>query len=1325
MLDRQLSPGRTDRPRVEALSGFVSPVMGVVMSLRAPLLASASILLTSVFGAFAQTQQQPAAGNQTPAATLPGSPAPAGSPPPATVPAAPAPNQSGGAQLPTITVSGKRKPPPQQHHVRAPRNATAAASAAPPTPTAAAPPSPYETGAPSIGGGPAVAPTMASSITVSGENLNARTIARPGEIVEAAPGLMAIMHADAGKANQYYLRGWNLDHGTDLAVFWDDIPINLPTHAHGQGYTDLNWLIPETVGGLDIRKGPYWADVGDFENAGNLHISVVDTVPQNIESATVGSYGYLRYLMLGSTKAGSGNLLYAGEFTGYDGPWTNSDDMKKFSGLLRYSQGTATDGFSLTAMAYTNTWNSTDQNPLRYYTTGQMGLYGTFDPTDGGDTSRFSLSGRVAQTTDDGSWKANAYLVKYSMDLWNNYTYVTDDPVNGDQFHQHDDRIYGGGGASRTFDATFAGLPTETVVGVQTRDDNIITALNFSDQRQLLAPYIYDHINEGNAAIYSENTVHWTDWLRTVLGWRGDYYDASVDSILQPANSGNPKEAIGSPKFRMVLGPFAKTEFFVGAGTGYHSNDARSTTVTEAPGDPTTPEGNSPFLVRSRGAEVGVRTRAIPNLDSSISLFYIHQDSELFFDGDTGDTMAGLPSQRTGIEFTNDYRPFSWIHIDANLALSRARFLGFDTTQEALYESLAGFPQAQIGNAPGNYVYNAPWMIASAGITLGEQTGWFSDMRWRYISSRPLTEDGVFQSPPMNEINAGVGYRFDNGWRIQLDALNLLNSTTDLDTYAYGSLVTSDNLYALCNPAHGASTVPAAVCANGVMDYIYHPLEPLAFRLTLAGPLETINTINIPAMAAEMKRKFPADPLTAANYDWTGLHVGARVNDSLSKTDGSTVNAATGAVSAPIFGSIGDWHDGVQVGYDYMLPSRVVMGIEADVSSGSRKTVSITDASGTSSNQTNVFDGETVRGRLGYAFNNVLFYGTGGWAWSSDQFIRTQLTGALNLATAGTDEAVNTYLGGWTAGGGVAVAFAQNWNAFAEYRYTDYEPTTATLPFSQLSATLANKVSEVDVGVNYKFTWGPAETANAPMVYKAPSAPFANKPALFTKAPSVSPAFTWTGLYVGGDGGYGWHTTNGILTTAVGAPLAGYDYNVNGPSAGFFAGGNYQLGRFVAGLEGDWQRPNLTGNNQQQAAIGGAASLPAATGTFPRGPFTVSTTIKDSESVRGRLGFAFNRFLVFGTGGFAWSDPANTYALLGSAPFVSNGNNSSGWTAGAGLDYAFTDNVFGRIEYRYTDLKTSGFVGAATDTADSTNRVPISDVRVGLAYKFNPLGDND
>ena len=424
-------------------------------------------------------------------------------------------------------------------------------------------------------------------------------------------------------------------------------------------------------------------------------------------------------------------------------------------------------------------------------------------------------------------------------------------------------------------------------------------------------------------------------------------------------------------------------------------------TSTQVAGDPTTPQDTVPFLVRSRGAEIGVRTKTIPNLDSSISLFYLHQGSELVFDGDTGTTSPGPPSTRTGIEITNNYRLVSWMSVDADLALSRARFVGFDTAQEQLFESLAGFPQAQIGNAPGNFIPEAPWMVASAGITLGEKTGWFGALRWRYISSRPLTEDGVFQSPPLNVFNGRVGYRFANGWRVQLDALNLLNSTSYNASYAYGALLTTDALFAMCFPT---PKIPVAVCQNGFMDYSIHPIEPMAFRLTLAGPLDTIDVYG---MAAEFGRAIPTFAPPSRNYDWTGFYVGGFGEYSWASTSGSAVNLATGAAAPPVNANLPNWHGGLQLGFDYMMPSRVVLGVAADVTSGGTRTTTVTDASGTSANQTTVFDSETVRGRIGYAFDTVLLYGTAGWAWSSNQYVRTQLTGTLNNATAGADEAVN------------------------------------------------------------------------------------------------------------------------------------------------------------------------------------------------------------------------------------------------------------------------------------------------------------------------------
>ncbi|GAH68340.1 unnamed protein product, partial [marine sediment metagenome] len=262
----------------------------------------------------------------------------------------------------------------------------------------------------------------------------------------------------------------------------------------------------------------------------------------------------------------------------------------------------------------------------------------------------------------------------------------------------------------------------------------------------------------------------------TTLGWRGDYYNATVNSVFDASNSGHVASAIGSPKFTMVVGPFNKTELFIGAGMGMHSNDARGATITEEPTDPSIKLSASPLLVRTKGAEVGVRSKYVPGLESSLSLFILDQASEIIFNGDAGDTSASRPSRRYGVEWTNRYRPNSWLDLDADLAVTLARFLGYDAEQAALFASLAGFPQAQIGNAPGNYIPNAPAMVASAAITLGEKTGPFGTLRWRYLASTPLTEDNAFRSPPTSIFNGRIGYRFDNGWRIQLDALNLFNT---------------------------------------------------------------------------------------------------------------------------------------------------------------------------------------------------------------------------------------------------------------------------------------------------------------------------------------------------------------------------------------------------------------------------------------------------------------------------------------------------------------------------------------------------------------------
>ncbi|AND91943.1 bll6948 [Bradyrhizobium diazoefficiens USDA 110] len=683
----------------------------------------------------------------------------------------------------------------------------------------------------SVASGPEGPPGMASALTVSGEELNARPFTRPGEVLEAVPGLIVTQHSGEGKANQYFVRGYNLDHGTDLAIYVDDVPVNMRTHAHGQGYADLNWLIPETISAMDVRKGPYFADESDFASVGSVRIGLIDRTEKGLAQVTAGSFGYRRLLGMDSAKLGEGAVLVAGEIGTYNGPWDNPDNARKLNGLVRFSQGTATDGLTVTGMAYANKWNSTDQVPQRAITSSFLDRFGSEDSTDGGNTNRFALSGRVAQSDELGSWKANAYVVKSQLDLFNNFTYYLSDPVLGDQFHQHDDRLMAGANISRTLNGSFAGLPMQTTVGLQSRYDAIDLALTNTVHRSYLSSVRSDKVGEGSVGVYAENTLRWTDWLRTTVGWRGDYYAANVISLFNSNNSGHADASLGSPKFRMVLGPFNQTEFFLGAGYGMHSNDARGATTTEDPSDPATKLSPSPLLVRTRGAEVGVRSRIIPGLDTSFSVFILDQDSEILFSGDAGNTEATRASRRYGFEWTNHCRPRSWIDIDADLAMTRARFRGYDSDQAEVYAALAGYPEAQIGNAPGNYIPNAPPMVASAGITLGEKTGWFGSLRWRYLAASPLTEDNAFRSSATGIFNGRLGYRADNGWRIQLDVLNLFDARANQITYAYGSLLKTDALYNLCT----GGVAPAAVCRNGVMDYVLHPVEPLSFRLTVAG----------------------------------------------------------------------------------------------------------------------------------------------------------------------------------------------------------------------------------------------------------------------------------------------------------------------------------------------------------------------------------------------------------------------------------------------------------------------------------------------------------
>ncbi|SEP41785.1 Outer membrane receptor proteins, mostly Fe transport [Methylobacterium sp. ap11] len=667
-------------------------------------------------------------------------------------------------------------------------------TAPPPASTGAAASAGYPGGISGIGG--ALRPVEAASAgVISGAAINSRPVTRPGEVLESVPGLIVTQHSGEGKANQFFLRGFNLDHGTDIAIHVDGMPVNMRTHAHGQGYADLNFLIPELVGAVEFHKGPYFVRDGDFASAGSVRIDYLDKLDRNIALTTLGSFGFKRGLSAASVPLGAGNLLVAGEAQTYDGPWVVPDGLRKLNGVARYSQGTATDGFAVTGMAYWAKWNATNQIPERAVAEGVIGRYGTLDPTDGGDTGRFSLSGYWSQSDAGGITRASAYVIRYQMNLWNNFTYFLNDPVNGDQFRQRDSRVLGGGEISRVFQGDLFGLPMENEIGVQTRTDDIRVGLFNTTARQYRSTVLDDRVLEASAAFYYENRVRWTDWLRTSVGFRADGYYADVRSDT-PANSGKARDGIVNPKLGAVFGPWLDTEFYVNYGGGFHSNDARGVTATVDPVSPLFNISRSPFLVPSTGYEVGIRNRSIAGLETSLALFRLDFASENLFQGDTGTTEPSRPTRRFGIEWSNHYAVLPWLALEGDLTITNARFSDRDPV--------------------GQRVPEAPTTIASAGVTFGEGLGWFGSLRLRYFGPRPLIEDNSVRSKPTALLNGRVGYNFNNGVSLSLDVLNLTNAKADQITYYYVSRLPGED-------------------AAGVADRHFHPVEPTAVRLTLAG----------------------------------------------------------------------------------------------------------------------------------------------------------------------------------------------------------------------------------------------------------------------------------------------------------------------------------------------------------------------------------------------------------------------------------------------------------------------------------------------------------
>jgi outer membrane receptor protein involved in Fe transport len=625
----------------------------------------------------------------------------------------------------------------------------------------------------------------ASEGTVGYADFEDRPLSRVGELVEVIPGVIATQHSGEGKANQYFLRGFNLDHGTDFSVAVDGTPVNLRSHGHGQGYLDLNFIIPEIVERVDFRKGPYRASNGDFSAAGSARYVTMDRLDHNFVELAVGEFGFFRGVIgVDHQLTENTSVLAALEIKRYDGPWVLEQNLEKTNALVKVNHDRGPWEFEASFRAYESEWIATDQVPLRAVTSGLIDRFGFIDDDLGGETSRYGFNSDVSYTHGSGDQtQLEFYFVDYDFELFSNFTYFLDDPVNGDEFEQVDTRRYYGGGLKHIKSLTDR---LNAVAGVDLRYDDITDVGLFRTAgRERLSTVRQDQIEQFSVGGWVELEYSPTDNLRATLGLRGDFFSADVLDVENGFNSGRATDGLFSPSIGLAWQPRDDFEFYANYGRGFHSNDARGATTNFDPVSSLATE-TVPLLVKADGAELGARWEDGP-FRASLAAFYLDLESELVFVGDAGGTEVNDGSRRFGVETSFFWQPVDWFVADISGAWTDAEFTNSDSIPNSVPFVLGG------------------GMVASFG-DLGLSA------RLRHFGSAPLIEDGSARSSPTTLVNIGANYDFRH-FTFSAELLNVFDAQDADITYFFESQLAGE---------------PAPVA-----DFHFRPVEPRQFRFSV------------------------------------------------------------------------------------------------------------------------------------------------------------------------------------------------------------------------------------------------------------------------------------------------------------------------------------------------------------------------------------------------------------------------------------------------------------------------------------------------------------
>ncbi|MDB4980897.1 MAG: hypothetical protein JWM82_1649 [Myxococcales bacterium] len=678
--------------------------------------------------------------------------------------------------------------------------------------------------------------SAASSFSVQDRDFQLRPIGSVQDILRVTPGLVMVQHSGGGKANQYFLRGFDADHGTDLALSIDGIPINMVSHAHGQGFADTNFMIPEVIERVEITKGPYFAHEGDFATAGAVNMVSRDDFEHSsagagfVASPGHGAAGY-RGLLIASPKLDGSSMsmgmkaTFAAEIGRSNGPFENPEgwDKYKLFNKLTFAP-TPTSSLSVTEMSYVGNWHGSGQIPARAVDEGVISRFGSIDPDEGGTTARHQLSLRYRlRPTEDSELRVMAYAATYRFNLYSNFTLYLRDPDNGDEIEQLDRRSFYGGKMSYRVVHHAGRVTLDTTIGADARNDDIHEELWDTLHRRQLTAVRANDVQESLVGAYFNEEVTPAPWLRADVGARADLLSFAVDNRLASGDPTAPQSGIDgaqqlSPKASLIVTPLdradARLEVYANYGHGFHSNDVRGRFSQPS----VTP------LARAKGEELGSRARLFNRWDLAAALWQLDLASETVWSGDEGTTSVSAPTRRRGVELETRYEVTPWLAADLALTFTKSKF----STDQENGGGLALAPkQTWAGGLSGRRPVGPG--LARAGL------------RFYGIGDRPATDDGALVAPGFTQWDLHVGYRHRR-FDLAFDVENLLNGQYRSAQFATVSRLANE-------PALGAPVPAGFGCGNharlatapdgspaagrfyGCEDVNYTPAYPITVRL--------------------------------------------------------------------------------------------------------------------------------------------------------------------------------------------------------------------------------------------------------------------------------------------------------------------------------------------------------------------------------------------------------------------------------------------------------------------------------------------------------------